>query len=323
MERFKLRNLIMLGVLAAAVLPGQNVQTRRATMTGSRGSSGKCTIEVRVDGAAEVSISGDSGRLRTLSGAPASWVRMECSDPLPPNPGDFRFRGIDGRGRQELVADPRGNRGLAVVRIEDTQGGAEGYTFDIEWNGSQGGSYPGYGNPGYGNQGYGNQGYAPQRALDACRSEVQARASRDYGMRNIEITNMGADNSQGRRDWVTGTFDDRRGGGRNAFRFNCSVDFDSGRVRSVEITPAGGSGGYAGDVGHAIRSCQDAVVARLSRDGYRNPNFLNAAPDDRRGGGWIAGRVSATRGPVADRFDFACSVDPRGGQVRSVDLNRH
>jgi len=326
MKRFKLAKRVTLGLLAvAAILPGQNVQTRRATMTGSRGGSGKCTIEVRVDGVAEVSITGDSGRLRTLSGAPASWVRMECSDPLPRNPGDFRFNGVDGRGRQELVADPRGNRGTAVIRIEDTKGGAEGYTFDIEWNGSQGGSYPGYGNSGYGSPGYGNQGYGnvPQRALDACRSEVQARAARDYGLRNIDITNMGADNNSGRREWVTGTFDDRRGGGRNTFRFDCSVEYNSGRVRSVEITRADGYGGYnGGDAGQAVRSCQDAVVSRLSRDGYRNPNFNGAAPDNRRGAGWVSGQVSASRGPVADRFDFSCSVDPRGGQVRSVDLNR-
>src|SRR6266545_3259073 len=126
--------LALLVAAAAAGLTAQPpMQMRRANMTGSRGAAGKCTIEVRVDGVAEVEIAGDSGRLRTLAGMPATWTRMECSDPLPRNPAEFRFRGIDGRGQQTLVADPRNNRGAAVVRIEDPRGGSEGYTFDIEW----------------------------------------------------------------------------------------------------------------------------------------------------------------------------------------------
>jgi hypothetical protein len=52
---------------------------------------------------------------------------------MPANPGDFRFEGIDGRGRQQLVRDPR-NGGVAVVRIEDPAGGSEGYTFDLIWS---------------------------------------------------------------------------------------------------------------------------------------------------------------------------------------------
>jgi hypothetical protein len=115
------------------------VATLRATLRGGRGDGGKCTAEVEVDGVAEVGIRGDTGEIRTISGQPATWRRLECTSPLPPMPADFRFRGVDGRGRQELVADPRSNRGLAVVRIEDPQGGREGYTFDIEWRGSGGG----------------------------------------------------------------------------------------------------------------------------------------------------------------------------------------
>src|SRR5437879_6025353 len=106
-----------LTVLAAVAAPiqaqnyqGQNYQ-RRATMTGNGSSDrGKCTVEVVVDGAAEVEIRGDNGVLRNLSGRPPEWRRFECNSPLPPNPAGFRFAGVDGRGRQELVQDPR-NRG--------------------------------------------------------------------------------------------------------------------------------------------------------------------------------------------------------------------
>ena len=52
---------------------------------------------------------------------------------MPRNFADFRFQGVDGRGRQALLHDPRTNNGVAVVRIEDPQGGREGYTFDVEW----------------------------------------------------------------------------------------------------------------------------------------------------------------------------------------------
>lgn len=135
------------------------VATIRAAIRGGGGDRGKCTAEVEVDGVAEVGIRGDTGEIRTISGQPASWRRLECTGPLPANPGEFRFRGIDGRGRQELAADPRNNRGLAVVRIEDPQGGREGYTFDLEWRGGSGwGAGPGAGWGTGGGSGWGTGG---------------------------------------------------------------------------------------------------------------------------------------------------------------------
>lgn len=128
---------------------------RQANVRGGGGDSGKCTIEVEVDGVAEVEIRGDRGRIRTLQGSPASWRRFECNGILPANPGDFRFKGVDGRGRQELVSTPGGRRS-AVVRIEDPKGGRHGYTFDIEWRGS--GSFGGSGGSGSGWGGSGNSG---------------------------------------------------------------------------------------------------------------------------------------------------------------------
>src|SRR5512136_382364 len=130
-------------VLATAVVALQAQvpdQIRQATISGSRGTSGKCTIEVRVDMSAEVDVYGDSGRLRTIAGQPATWTRMECTDPLPYNMTDFRFKGIDGRGSVKLVQDPRNNNAMAVIRIDDPRSGSEGYTFDIEWSGASGGA---------------------------------------------------------------------------------------------------------------------------------------------------------------------------------------
>jgi hypothetical protein len=129
------RNLIPAIVFAAmsGILGAQNAQPRRMTFVGGGSPErGKCTVEVRVDGAAEVEIHGDTADLRNLGGAPPQWRRLECTGPLPRNPRDFRFAGVDGRGSQQLVRDPR-NDGSAVVRITDPSGGSEGYTFDIMW----------------------------------------------------------------------------------------------------------------------------------------------------------------------------------------------
>ena len=128
-----LRQLIVAAILITP-LSAQQTSQRTATMRGGgNGRDGKCTVEVVVDGAAEVEIRGTNALLRNLSGQPATWRRFECDGVMPPNPANFRFQGIDGRGRQTLVRDPR-QGGAAVVRIEDPQGGSEGYTFDVLWS---------------------------------------------------------------------------------------------------------------------------------------------------------------------------------------------
>ncbi len=123
------------GILVVTGSLGAQMLERRADMTGGGNPDrGKCTIEVRVDGAAEVEIRGDRAILRNLAGQPPQWRRFICNGPLPPNPADFRFAGVDGRGKQQLVRDPR-NGGVAVVRIEDPDNGSEGYTYDNFWTG--------------------------------------------------------------------------------------------------------------------------------------------------------------------------------------------
>ena len=151
-------------VLPALGQFGGGASTRRAEIRGG-GGDGKCTIEVEVDDVAEVEISGDTARLRTMAGRPANWRRFVCNRPMPPNPIDFRFQGVDGRGRQTLVRDPR-NGGAAVVRIEDREGGSEGYTFDIMWRG-EGGFNSGHG-----------PGRVPDRGPDR---ELDRRPGRDGG----------------------------------------------------------------------------------------------------------------------------------------------
>jgi hypothetical protein len=131
--------IVFVAAASVGLLSAQSFERRATFKSGGDPNRGKCTVEVVVDEAAEVEIRGDSAVLRNLAGRPPQWRRFECNGPLPSNPADFRFAGVDGRGRQQLIRDPR-NGGVAGVRIEDPQNGSEGYTFDIFWN--AGGSYP-------------------------------------------------------------------------------------------------------------------------------------------------------------------------------------
>src|SRR5947199_1802880 len=128
----------LLTVVTAVALAGSaGAQQRRATMiAGGNGDVGRCYAEVRVDGAAEVEIRGDTATLRDLSGQQPQWQRFECTGPMPAN-ATLRLS-ANGRGRTELVSTPQ-NGGPAVVRIQDPEGGAQMYQIELSWNnGGQG-----------------------------------------------------------------------------------------------------------------------------------------------------------------------------------------
>ena len=54
----------------------QRITDRRTAEIRGGGGDGKCTIEVEVDGVAEVEISGRNATIRTLNGAPATFRRF-------------------------------------------------------------------------------------------------------------------------------------------------------------------------------------------------------------------------------------------------------
>lgn len=243
--------------LFGGVVHAQDME-RRANFTGGGGPEGKCTVEVIVDGAAQIEIRGDRAILRNLFGQPPQWRRFECTAPMPPNPVNFRFQGVDGRGSQKLLSDPR-RGGAAVVRIDDPDNGSQGYTFDIFWQG-QGGGYPTQGDRGPGpapapypgadrdrdrdrDRGPdGDRGYRRMpvdAAIRVCQDAVRAQANERLRGAPIDFRRTAIDDQPGRQDWVVGTFEVRRGDGRpDVFRFNCSVDFGSGRVRSADFQRA-------------------------------------------------------------------------------------
>ena len=241
---------VFLGLLAGAA----HAQTmeRRANFTGGGGPEGKCTIEVIVDGAAQVEIRGDRATLRNLFGQTPQFRRFECTSPMPPNPVNFRFQGVDGRGSQKLMSDPR-RGGAVVVRIDDPDNGSQGYTFDIFWQGQgggfppQGGLGPGPGGPDRGgpdrggpdrdgrDRGGRDRGYRGRMSVDdavrVCQDSVRAQANDRLRGSSINFRRTTIDDKPGRNDWVIGTFEARRG----IYSFSCSVDFQSGRVRSADF----------------------------------------------------------------------------------------
>jgi hypothetical protein len=179
-------------VATGGIMSGQDYE-RRAMIRGGNPDRGKCTIEVVVDGAADVEVRGDSAILRNLSGQPPQWRRFECTGPLPANPANFRFSGVDGRGRQTLVRDPR-NGGPAVVRIEDPDNGSEGYTFDLTWSGGYSG---GQAVPAY------QDGQGPDRRDDRNPGyrDNRDRGDRDRAYRDDDVYHRDRDDRFRGEDW--------------------------------------------------------------------------------------------------------------------------
>lgn len=255
---------LLCGLVAAAALSctmapasAQDIQQRRATITGNANETrGKCTIEVVVDTVAEIEIRGDQATMRNVSGGQLPrWVRFQCNAPMPIVPLGFRFSGVDGRGRQSLIQPPA-NGGPAVIRIEDPRGGTEGYTFDVEWDGAgaapSGGFGGGFGGNRGGNQSGGNQGgfgggfggnrgrdgnrrMTTDDAIRTCEDAIIDQALGRLRVPAIVIRRTVIDDGPGRRDWVIGNFEARRGRDRDYYRFQCSVDFENGRVRSADF----------------------------------------------------------------------------------------
>jgi hypothetical protein len=236
-----------------------------------------------------------------------------------------------------LVRDPR-NSGAAVVRVEDRDGGSEGYTFDLFWGGynttSQRGNGPGYqGQPGFPQQqpGY-NRRYTADQAVRICQDAIRQEARSRFDSRGAEFVEGRIDDNPGRNDWIVGRVLLRGGTApREEMRYSCSVDFDSGRVRSAAIDPMNGGYRNRGDsdrmynpgANRAIETCQRAVEERVRRDGYGRAEFNGTRMDDNPGrNDRVVGNLRAFRGPNFESFDFSCSVDLRGGDVRSVDVRR-
>jgi len=307
-------------------ISAQTYQRRASLGINQVAGQGRCVVEVVVDGIADVAIRGDSGTLRNLSGQQPQWRRFECTGIMPSNPANFQFRGVDGRGRQQLIQDPR-NSGAAVIRIEDSQGGAEAYTFDVTWSGGSGYNEPYYPNTSYPNTSR-NSGiiggqYAYNDAVRACQDGVRQR----YNVNSIVFDTVNVGDYRGPRDRVEGVFRTGRG---DRHSYSCTVNTNNGRLLAVQIDQNGNAPAVYGDRygdrrngamsdAQGMRACEQSVANRVRNNGngssvrFGNTNIRN----DR-----IFGTVQVDRYNRTESFNFACSMDLYNGTVQSVDLNR-
>jgi hypothetical protein len=156
------RPLFMILAAAAALgtLSAQGLQRKASRARVGPGGGEGCTIDVVVDGAAEVEIRGDDAVLKNLSGQAPQFRAFDCSRPMPPNAPGFQFTVVDGRGRMELVRTPR-EGGPVVVRIDDPQPGQGEYRFEITWAGGR--VEQGYRGEGDRNADRDHQGYQQER----------------------------------------------------------------------------------------------------------------------------------------------------------------
>jgi len=275
---------------------------RQATIVGGGSPDrGKCTIEVVVDDVAQVEIRGTTATLRTLSGQPAQWRRFECTGAMPANPANFRFSGVDGRGHQELVREPSSG-GVAVVQIQDKEGGAEGYTFDINWDarGTDAGGFPnsrpvpGGGQPNYDDRNRSNPNPGNPPAYGGNPPNYQDREQRGAG-------NPPPNGDPDRNRYRSG----------EQYRPNYR---DSDYYRRY---------GHPFSVDEAVRVCQQAVLTQAARRFNTNDIHIDRTNIDDRPGreDWVTGTLDIHRGPRQERFGFSCSVNFDNGRVRSAELD--
>ena len=231
-----------------------------ARMTGKAGDEGKCTFEVVVQGAADVQIRGSQGRIVTEAGNPAQWRRLDCNEPLPYNPGNFKFKGIDGHGQQSLAAVPNSNNGVAVIHIVNNSNKNEGYTGEIEWKGGSGagwnpppantGGYSGGHETARWNNGWNDAddaswnggsysnwnsaGSGMAAAAQACQDYVARRVSREHAeVVNVQVLPETVTVRQGDGGLVRvkgqGQYTSN-GGASGGFEFRCEYDTQTGQI---------------------------------------------------------------------------------------------
>ena len=97
--------------------------------------SGSLTWRGRVDGEIELEIQGNQVYERVLSGRPVSSVRRNFTSSLPRRDVNVEVQLLDGRGNVDVIQQPSSrNNYRAVVRIRDSQGGADDYEIEVRWN---------------------------------------------------------------------------------------------------------------------------------------------------------------------------------------------
>ncbi len=332
-------------VLAAGLTFAQSYQ-RQATLGTGTLDQGQCVIEVQVDATAEVEIRGTAGVLTNIAGQPPQWRRFECSGPMPVNPTNFKFSATGGRGQQQLVRDPS-TTGVAIVRIEDKNGGAANYQFTFEWQGYSGNPAPlGFpqsgsaGNPSiFDNSAAGasngkGKAMSSAEAVESCQQQIVTLATQRFNTTNVFFRRTSVDNNKRGQDQIRGTIDVNANNQAQRYRFNCAVNLNNGRIRSAQIDNApvgqntrdfGYDGGNYNAMGvtnanRAIQSCEAAADRRFAEQGLQRVGYGTVDIDDRTGVNRVFGTATVTdRNQRQQTVDFSCPVNLQNGTATSVD----
>jgi hypothetical protein len=238
-----MKNLAWAILMAAPLVANTQFTVRRMGRNDVPLGRGQCDIRLQIDGEAEVSVDGDRVYIRTLSGRDGRDDGSECNEPLPRSDvRNFNFDVRDSRGEIVLIDQPSRRSGRAVVRIRDSKGGEGRYHFRLSWDvGGGGGGFGGggeYPRPGFGGGGAQQPNrFTVNEAINVCQDAVRSRIFNEYRFPKVDIRAARADDRPGRHDYIIGEAQGRRGVAVNEFTFVCGVDFSSGRVRSIDVTP--------------------------------------------------------------------------------------
>lgn len=303
----------------------------QATITNG-GGNGKCTFEVALTGnnaVAEVEIQNARGYLKTINGQRPQWRRLVCNQPLPRNPSNFRFQGVDGHGKQYLVRDPNSNGGTAVVRIENNRNGTEGYTGDITWNGgNNNGGWNNNNNGGWNNNNNNNwgdnnsSGWTVQSAYYGTPNNnrnVTGNVRRLVNGPNFRVTNqnMGGDPAVGADKTLRITARASNGTVR-------TFDYSEGSTVNTQMFNGGGGGwgnnnqwggnNNSWNQNQVRNNCQNAIRSQLVGQYGGSLNF-NGNPTQEAAGGGVRVRGTAhfrdRTGKQGD-IEYKCAVDMNG-----------
>jgi hypothetical protein len=87
-----------------------------------------------IDGTSFIRIRGREVRSQSQSGLPVQNQQFDFTDPLPNAPVQVVLAEVEGRGRVNLIQQPRPeNNYTVVVRIDDSKGGQSPYRFVLRW----------------------------------------------------------------------------------------------------------------------------------------------------------------------------------------------
>ena len=75
--------------------------------------------------------------------------------------------------------------------------------------------------------------------MRSCEEAVIEEAMDRLRPQVIVIRRTAGDDNPGRQDWIVGMFEVRRGREWDRYRFECSMNFSTGRVRSADFRTAG------------------------------------------------------------------------------------